>query len=113
MKARTATMAGSVVSGLLASACCIGPLVLTFLGISGAAAARRFEPYRPFLLAVTFTLLAAAFYLTYRRAPVVCGPGEACEPTSSAGHLSKLMLWVATVVVILFAAFPWYSEYLF
>src|SRR5207245_939372 len=69
--------AGSVVSGILASACCIGPLVLGLMGISGAAFARRFEPFRPYLLVVTYALLGGAFYLTYRP-PAACGPGEAC-----------------------------------
>jgi mercuric ion transport protein len=66
MKAQSATAFGSVVSGVLASVCCIGPLVFALLGISGAALARRFEPFRPYLLVLTYGLLGAAFYLAYR-----------------------------------------------
>ena len=50
MKRRAAALAGSVVGGLLASACCLVPLAFVLLGISGAAFAQRFEPLRPYLL---------------------------------------------------------------
>jgi hypothetical protein len=66
MRARGAALAGSVVSGALASACCIGPLVLTLLGVSGGALAHRLEPLRPLLLVSTYGLLTGAFSLTYR-----------------------------------------------
>jgi mercuric ion transport protein len=46
MKAQRATLVGSVVGGVLASVCCIGPLVFALLGVSGAALAHRFEPFR-------------------------------------------------------------------
>lgn len=112
MKARTATLAGSIAGGFLASVCCIVPVVFALLGLSGAALAHRFEPLRPYLLVLTYGLLAGAFYLTYRPAAAVCGTGEACEmrPASRAG---KLALWVAAVVVVVTTAFPIYSVYLF
>ena len=44
MKRRAAALAGSVVGGVLASACCLVPLAFVLLGISGAAFAQRFEP---------------------------------------------------------------------
>ena len=69
MKTQGVTLAGSVIGGILASVCCIGPLVLALLGISGAAFAQRFEPLRPYLLIATYALLAGAFYSTYRPAP--------------------------------------------
>src|SRR6266545_3859575 len=74
MRTQGATLAGSALSGLLASACCIGPLVLSLLGVSGAAFAQRFEPLRPCLLVLTFGLLAAAFYSTYRPGKAACAP---------------------------------------
>lgn len=46
LSARTA--AAAVFTGLLASACCIGPLVLAILGIGGAGLLVKFEPYRPY-----------------------------------------------------------------
>lgn len=112
MKAQGATLAGSVIGGILASVCCIGPLVFALLGISGAAFAQRFEPLRPYFLAATYALLAGAFYSTYRPAQAECGPGEACE-MPRANRVGKVMLWIAVAVVLLTTAFPWYSVYLF
>jgi mercuric ion transport protein len=106
-----AVAAGSVVGGVLASACCIAPVVVAVLGVSGAGFAHKFEPLRPFLLALTYALLAGAFYLTYRPAVIACGPGDGCERPRR--NLAKLMVWIASVVVILATAFPWYAEYLF
>ncbi len=78
MRIEGVATAGSLVSGVLASACCLGPLVLGLLGISGAAFAHKFEPFRPYLLVVTYALLGGAFYLTYRP-QTTCGPDSACE----------------------------------
>ena len=102
--------AGSVVSGLLASACCIGPLVFALLGISGAAFAQRFEPFRPYLLVVTYALLGGAFYFTYRAEPGY-GPDAACDMPRT-NRFGKAMLWIATLIVVLATAFPFYAEYL-
>ncbi len=112
MRAQGATLAGSIVSGILASACCLGPLVLSLLGISGAAFAQRFEPFRTYLLVLTYGLLGGAFYLTYRPGKADCAPGEACE-MPRASRVGKIMLWVATVIVLLATLFPVYSVYLF
>jgi mercuric ion transport protein len=112
LRAIAAALAGSVLSGLLASACCLGPLVLTFLGVSGAALAHRFEALRPFLLLSTYGLLAAAFYLTYRPRQAECLPGDPCA-IPRAGRVGKLMLWIGAVLAVLLTAFPWYSQYLF
>ena len=112
MKAQSATMFGSGISGVLASACCIGPLAFALLGISGAAFAHRFEPLRPYLLVVTYGLLGLAFHLTYRPARVECGPAEACE-MPRASRAGKVVLWIAAIVVVLATAFPLYSVYLF
>ena len=111
MKAETAAAAGSVVSGILASVCCFGPLVFALLGISGAAFAQRFEPFRPYLLVLTYAPLGGAFYFTYRPQPTPCGPGGACE-IPRANRVGKAMLWIATIIVILTTTFPWYAQHL-
>ncbi len=112
MKAQGVTLAGSVIGGILASLCCIGPLVFALLGISGAAFAQRFEPLRPYLLVATYALLGGAFYSAYRPAKAECAPGEACE-MPRASRVGKVMLWIAAVVVLLATTFPMYSVYLF
>ena len=108
MAARAVALAGSVVGGVLASACCIGPLVLSFLGLSGAAFARAFEPWRPFLLAATYALLGSGFYLTYGRG---CGLGSTWE-RARASRLGAVLLWIVTSLVVAATNFPLYAEYL-
>jgi mercuric ion transport protein len=101
-----------MVSALLASACCIGPVLFAVLGISGAAAAsHRLEPFRPYLLIVTFGLLAYAIYATYRPVPADCGPDGTCA-MPEANRFGKGLLWVATAAVVLATTFQYYAEYL-
>lgn len=111
MRVERAAAAGSVMSAILASACCIGPLAFALLGMSGAAFAQKFEPLRPYLLVVTYALLAGAFYLTYRPQPAACGPDGACEMPRT-NRFGKAMLWIAAMVVVLATTFPWYAAYL-
>lgn len=111
MRVERAAAAGSALSGILASVCCIGPLVFALLGISSAAFAQKFEPLRPYLLVVTYALLGGAFYLTYRPQQADCGPGVACESPRT-NRFGKAMLWIAAIVVVLATTFPWYAGYL-
>lgn len=109
MRLERAAAAASVVGGLLASACCIGPVVFALLGVAGAGLAHGMEPLRPFLLALTYSTLAGAFYFNYRRAAASCGPGNLCE-RSRTDRTGRVLLWTATAAVILATAFPWYAE---
>lgn len=116
-KLGTATTAGSLLAALLASACCIGPLILALLGIGGGALLVKLEPLRPLFIAVTAALLAGGFYLTYRRpreAVVVGADGIACDcPAPRTHRMGRVMLWVGTIVVVAVLAFPYLTPYLF
>src|SRR5213594_2476750 len=94
------SLTGAIVAGLAASACCLGPLVLTIVGIGGAASALALAPYRPYFLVLTAGLLGLAFYLTYRRPATTCAPRNACE-MPRASRIGKMLLWLVTVVVVL------------
>jgi mercuric ion transport protein len=106
-----ATAAGSVVSGILASACCIGPVVFALLGMSGAAMAHRLEPFRPYLLVATYAMLGSAFYFTYRPSAAACGPDGSCEMPRT-NRLGKVLLGLSALAVVLATTFPYYVEYL-
>ncbi len=60
---------------------------------------------------MTYALLAGAFYTTYRPRPGACGPDGSCARPRTK-RLGRTTLWIATVVVILTTAFPWYAQYL-
>jgi mercuric ion transport protein len=98
----------SIGAAIAASLCCIGPLAAVVLGLGAFGAASVFETLRPYLLGLTFALLAGAFYLVYRPAKAGdCAEGE-CS-VESPSRSTRAMLWLATILVLLFASFPYYS----
>lgn len=100
--------AGATVSAVLSSACCWIPLLLLGFGASATGLSATFEAYRMPLLVAAASMLATGFYLVYFRKPV-CEPGGACSvPSSRLTRLNKGMLWIATVLVGVFAFFPNY-----
>ncbi len=102
----------ALVTAALSSACCGLPLLLVAFGASAAGVSGFFERYRPHLLVATALLLASGFYLVYFRS-TRCAPGSSCAvPKPRLLRLNKAMLWVATAVVVAFAAFPRYVGYL-
>jgi mercuric ion transport protein len=101
------TLGASVLAAIAASLCCIGPLAVVVLGLGSFGAAAAFEAWRPYLLGLTFALLVAAFYLTYRKREVACVDGS-CH-VSRAPRWNKTLLWLVASVVILVTAFPYYS----
>lgn len=104
--------AGAIVTAFLASVCCVGPLVLALLGIGGGALLVRFEPYRPYFTAVTLGLLGLGFWLQYRKPkPAADDDGVACDcPMPRANKAGRVMLWVATVLVVGMLAFPYIAS---
>jgi mercuric ion transport protein len=104
-----AALAGGVVAGVGASACCAGPLVLFSLGIGGAWIANltALEPYRPIFLALAVGALVLAYRAIYR--PVAagdCASGAACA-APSAQRLYKILFWSVSVLVVLAGASPY------
>ena len=98
----------SVFAAIVASFCCILPIVFALTGFSILGASALFDAGRPYLLGLTFGLLGLGFYFAYRPRKDQCGPGSACA-MSATRRSGRLMLWLATAVVVLFAAFPYYS----
>ena len=94
------------VAAILASTCCLGPLVLVALGFSGAWIGNLtvLEPYRPIFIG---TALVALFF-AYRRIfhPVqACKPGEVCAVPQVRGSY-KLIFWIVAALVLVALAFP-------
>ncbi len=100
---------GTLVSAIMASACCWLPLVLLAVGVSGARLASTLEAYRPVFIVVTFGFLAAAFYYTYRPK---CDADDCCAPKAKGRwnlmSLNKIMLWAVTAMAVVFLLFPSY-----
>jgi len=103
-----AFIGASLIAGIAASLCCILPIVFALAGAGIVGASAFFETWRPLLLGVTFALLGLGFYFAYRKPKQVCAPGSACE-NPKVNRAGRLWLWIATIFVLLFAAFPYYS----
>lgn len=105
--------AGGVMGALAASSCCVLPLVLFSVGVSGAwiGSLTALASYQWVFVAVTLACLAAGFYLVYRKPQIACADGEPCaRPLSE--RLVRIALWIATALVALAVAFPFVAPIL-
>ena len=101
LKGQTGLLAaGGIVGGILASSCCLLPLALVSLGISGAWIGQltALSPYQPYFLIAALTLLGAGFWQAYWRKPEVCVPNSLCAKPRS-GAAIKSVLWLGTLFV--------------
>jgi mercuric ion transport protein len=103
---------GAVAAAIGASLCCNGPLLFVTLG-AGAGLASTFEPLRPLFTGLTALGLVIGFYVVYGRKPaaVPCGPGETCAIRRN-GRRDRVVLWIATVLAVLFWSFNYWSTLL-
>jgi mercuric ion transport protein len=93
--------AGGLVGALAASSCCILPLVLFSLGVSGTWIGNftRLAPYQPYFLAVTIGCLGYGYWLVYRSAKLACADGDACaRPLTN--RLVKTGLILASLLAV-------------
>lgn len=112
--ARTiATAVASVLAALAASSCCVIPLVLFTLGVSGAwiGTLTALAPYQPVFVVLTLALLAGGFFMVYRKPKVACAPGSYCA-TPRSDRIAKIALWTATVLIAVALAFPYLTPLL-
>ena len=100
-RGQTLMAAGSIVGGLAASSCCILPLVLFSIGVSGAWIGNftQLAPYQPYFIEATIAFLSYGYWLVYRSSKVACADGEACARPMP-NRLVKFGLILATVLVI-------------
>jgi len=111
--AQTLLAAGGVLGALAASSCCIAPLVLFALGVSGAWIAKltQLAPYQPFFIAATAGCLGAGYWLVYRARRVACANGEACVRPLP-GRFVKIGLVVASILAGCALAFDFLASLL-
>ncbi len=95
------TVAGGVLAALAASSCCILPLVLFGLGVSGAWIGNftRLAPYQPCFIAATIVFLGYGYWLVYRSSKLACADGEACSRPLP-NRIVKAGLILATILVM-------------
>jgi mercuric ion transport protein len=97
--------AGGVLSALAASSCCILPLTVFSLGVSGAWIGNltQLAPYQPCFMLATIVFLACGYWLVFRSSKLACANSEVCA--RPANRLVKSGLIVATALVVAALAF--------
>lgn len=102
--------AGGVIGAVLASTCCIAPLVLLTLGISGAwiGTLTALEPYKPYFAVVALIFIGLGFRQVYFKAKPACVDGSYCAKPQST-LITKTALWLATVLVLLALTIDWWA----
>ncbi len=102
---------GPLVAGgtaaILASTCCLGPLVLVVLGVSGVWIGNltALEPYRPVFIGAALIALFFAYRSIFRPRQA-CKPAEVCAmPRVKAAY--KIVFWIVAVLVGIALAFPY------
>ncbi len=106
---------GAILAAITASVCCIAPLVLLGLGISGAwiGTLTALEPYRPLFAVLTVGFLGFAFYRVYRKPRAEeCQDGTYCANPRS-NTINKTVLWIVSVAIMALLAFPYAAPHLF
>ncbi|WP_204799521.1 mercuric ion transporter MerT [Nitrosomonas nitrosa] len=109
---RGALVAGGL-AAILASTCCLGPLVLVALGFSGAWIGNLtvLEPYRPIFIGAALV----AMFFAYRR---IFHPAQACKPGEVCAILQvrstyKFIFWVVAVLVVVALGFPYVMPFFY
>lgn len=103
---RGALLAGGL-TAILASTCCLGPLLLMALGFSGTWIGNltALEPYRAVFIGAALVALFFAGRRIFR--PVqACAPGEACA-IPQVRTTYKVIFWVVVALVLVALGFPY------
>ena len=104
---KTLSLFAGILGAVAAWSCCIVPLILFSVGVSGVWIGNltALAPYQPIFIGVAVVSLGAGFYLVYRKPNVAdCEPGTFCASPKS-DRLTKSALWLSSVLVALAVAF--------
>lgn len=106
-KVNGGALAAGGIAAILASTCCLGPLILVALGFSGAWIANLtvLEPYRPMFIGAALIVLLFAGRRIFRPARD-CKPGEVCAiPEVRTAY--KTIFWIVAALVFIAVIFPY------
>ena len=110
--ARAGLLAGGVAT-LLASTCCLGPLVLLMLGFSGAWIGNLtvLEPYRPLFVGAAALALLLAWRGIFGRSGA-CTSGEVCA-LPPVNRAYRVLFWAVAVLLVLALVFPYLAHWFY
>lgn len=107
-KSSALAIVGAALAAIGASICCVVPLVMVLLGISGAWISNltALDRWRPWFTAATVLCLALAFWQLYGPASRCRTDGSCLAPRTLIRR--RLWLWSATGMITLLLMFPYY-----
>jgi mercuric ion transport protein len=113
MATNNKTLFAAILAGIGASACCIGPLLLLTLGISGSwiGTLTAMEPYSKYFTAFTIIMLAISFHKLYI-APKKCEEGMVCANPLVLKR-QRIIFWIIAIILLAMVSFPYYADYFF
>lgn len=94
--------AGGLIGAILASSCCIAPLLLLTPGLGGAWMSNLtlLAPYQGYFIVATLAFLGAGYWYVYFKPKQACEDGSYCASPQS-DRVIKLVLWAATALTAL------------
>lgn len=109
---RGALFAGGL-AAILASTCCLGPLILVALGFGGAWIGNltALEPYRPIFIGAALVAMFFAWRRIFRPARS-CKPSEVCAIPQVRGTY-RLIFWIVAILVLVALGFPYVMPFFY
>ncbi len=107
IKKTRSVLAFGGIAAILASTCCLGPLILVSLGFSGAWIGNLsvLEPYRPVFIVVALVALLLGAWQIYRPKQD-CAPDELCAvPEIKRSY--KILYWIVASLTVIALTFPY------
>ena len=95
---------GGMLGALLASSCCVVPLVLVSIGVSGAWIGNltALEPYSPIFVVLALLCIGLGVWHVYFRKSGVCG-------TKRSVGMTKAVLWLAAILTLIAVTTNWWA----
>lgn len=109
----SASIVAGAVSALGASTCCVLPLALVTVGISGAwvAQLRELERFYAVFVGIAVAAFGYAFYRLYLRRAPACAPDTACA-APAVRRRQRIAFWVTLLSAKALVLSPFYAPHL-
>ena len=101
------------IAAILASACCLGPLVLVLLGFGGAwmSNLQVLEPFRPVTLGIAIVFLVLAYRKLWQ--PVAtCETGTLCAVPRTR-RMYKILFWLVATLIVISISSPYLAPFFY
>lgn len=102
--------AGGLVGAILASSCCVLPLIFVLVGVSGAWIGNltALEPYKTWFAAIALLNIGYGFWRVYFQPSAACADESVCA-TGQPRNATKVALWLGLLLVIVALTTDWWA----